>query len=122
MKCFDIFNFFGLFFSFFLFFGFKKQCLTVCTRFFFLYNFQEGSIGHDVVIKPVPAGIINSDADSSSATHHIVYKRKVDPMDQMSDFGEWLKFLYNFFFPFNVFVVDTNMYSNADKLNARILN
>lgn len=62
--------------------------LTICTYFF---NLQEGSIGHDVVIKPVPAGIINADADSSSSSsgaHHIVFKRKADPMDQLSDFGK----------------------------------
>lgn len=60
-----------------------------------LFILQEGSIGHDVVIKPVPAGIINADADSSTAAHHIVFKRKADPMDQLSDFGEFCFHAYS---------------------------
>lgn len=60
-----------------------------------MYHFliyQEGSIGHDVVIKPVPSGIIKSDVDDTA--HHIVYKRKTDPMD-LSDFGKFLLLLIN---------------------------
>lgn len=48
---------------------------------------QEGSIGQDVVIKPVPHGLIN-DESSNGRAHHIVYKRKVDKTDQFSDFGK----------------------------------
>lgn len=59
---------------------------------------QEGSIGHDVVIKPVPTGIIDADSSSSgSATHHIVFKRKVDPVDQLSDFGMFFPFIFSYF-------------------------
>lgn len=49
---------------------------------------QEGSIGHDVVIKPVPFGLINSEnSQSESRAHHIVYRRKVNEADEFSDFG-----------------------------------
>lgn len=47
---------------------------------------MEGSIGHDVVIKPLPAGLIN-EANTDSRAHHIVYKRKVDVAEQFSDFA-----------------------------------
>ncbi|XP_055307173.1 A disintegrin and metalloproteinase with thrombospondin motifs like, partial [Sitodiplosis mosellana] len=47
---------------------------------------MEGSIGQDVVIKPVPHGLIN-DESSNGKAHHIVYKRKVDTADQFSDFA-----------------------------------
>lgn len=51
-------------------------------------NLQEGSIGHDVVIKPVPYGLIdNVSSKSEGRAHHIVYRRKVDEADQLSDFG-----------------------------------
>lgn len=54
---------------------------------FFSSNLQEGSIGHDVVIKPVPYGLLNNEQPENGA-HHIIYKRKVDETDQFSDFGE----------------------------------
>lgn len=59
---------------------------------FFVY-LQEGSIGHDVVIRPVPTGIV--DSENADGTHHIVFKRQTDPMDQLSDFG---KVFFSFFF------------------------
>lgn len=51
-------------------------------------NLQEGSIGHDFVIKPLPMGLINKDNIENRA-HHIVYKRKVDVAEQFSDFGKY---------------------------------
>ncbi|XP_031630928.1 venom metalloproteinase 3 isoform X4 [Contarinia nasturtii] len=47
---------------------------------------MEGSIGHDMVIKPVPYGLIQ-DKNSENTAHHIVYKRKVDATDQNGDFA-----------------------------------
>lgn len=55
----------------------------------FFFILQEGSIGHDMVIKPVPYGLIQ-DENSQNRAHHIVYKRKVDETDQDSDFGEYI--------------------------------
>lgn len=52
------------------------------------FHQQEGSIGHDVVIKPVPYGLLNNERPETGA-HHIIYKRKVDESDQFSDFGEY---------------------------------
>lgn len=49
---------------------------------------KEGSIGSDVVIKPVPFGLINTDNGDNLRAHHIVYKRKADPIVQLSDFGK----------------------------------
>lgn len=63
----------------------------------FSRNSQEGSIGHDVVIKPVPFGLIDSDnSKSESRAHHIVYKRKVNEADQFSDFGKSEQFFFSF--------------------------
>ncbi|KAJ6645511.1 A disintegrin and metalloproteinase with thrombospondin motifs 16 [Pseudolycoriella hygida] len=46
---------------------------------------MEGSIGHDLVIRPVPTELTKHMDDSS--THHIVYKRNTDAVDQDSDFA-----------------------------------
>lgn len=51
------------------------------------FPFQEGSIGHDVVIKPLPHGLIDRD-DGATGAHHVVFKRKVDETEQLSDYGE----------------------------------
>lgn len=56
----------------------------------FNLKLQEGSIGQDMVIKPVPYGLIN-DNSSNGKAQHIVYKRKVDTADQFSDFGKSLQ-------------------------------
>lgn len=55
--------------------------------YFYLFFFQEGSIGHDIVIRPVPTELTEQYKDIGA--HHIVYKRKVDNMDQNSDFGKY---------------------------------
>ncbi|XP_037032459.1 A disintegrin and metalloproteinase with thrombospondin motifs 1 isoform X2 [Bradysia coprophila] len=46
---------------------------------------MEGSIGHDLVIRPVPTELTKHLEDSS--THHIVFKRNSDAVDQNSDFA-----------------------------------
>lgn len=56
---------------------------------YFFINLQEGSIGHDVVIKPLPFGLINND-NLESRAHHVIYKRKIDVAEQLSDFGKFL--------------------------------
>lgn len=55
---------------------------------FFLLNFQEGSIGHDVVIKPLPYGVLQQD-DETKGAHHVVFKRKTDETDQFGDYGKF---------------------------------
>lgn len=52
---------------------------------------QEGSIGHELVIKPVPTDI--SQAEDGSV-HHVIYKRKAheEHNDQFSDYGTGLTF------------------------------
>lgn len=40
------------------------------------------------MIKPVPYGLIKNGDEDSSVAHHIVFKRKVDPVDEFSDFGK----------------------------------
>lgn len=67
----------------------------IIVRFFFCKTknnkLQEGSIGHDMVIKPVPYGLIKSENPENDRSHHIIYRRKVndDESDQFSDFGEY---------------------------------
>ncbi|GAB0092017.1 venom metalloproteinase 3-like isoform X1 [Sergentomyia squamirostris] len=46
---------------------------------------MEGSIGHELVIRPLPQEV--SSPLNSSSVQHVVYKRQSDPMDQMSDFA-----------------------------------
>ncbi|EAL38880.3 AGAP011737-PA, partial [Anopheles gambiae str. PEST] len=52
---------------------------------------MEGSIGHELVIKPVPTDI--SQAEDGSV-HHVIYKRKAheEHNDQFSDYGTGLTF------------------------------
>jgi len=49
------------------------------------FYLQEGSIGHDLVIKPLPHELSPNPEES----HHIIYKREASAAeDQLSDFGE----------------------------------
>lgn len=66
---------------------FKIKMFVIKSCKFIVFLFQEGSIGHDIVIRPVPTELTSNYKDSG--THHIVYKRKVDNMDQNSDFGKY---------------------------------
>ncbi|XP_037914154.1 A disintegrin and metalloproteinase with thrombospondin motifs 1 isoform X3 [Hermetia illucens] len=43
---------------------------------------MEGSIGHELVIKPLPKNLSPDDG-----VHHVIYKRTVDANDQFSDFA-----------------------------------
>lgn len=52
--------------------------MCVCAR------FQDGSIGHDLVIRPVPAAAA---AASTTTTQHVVYKRSASQQSEESDFG-----------------------------------
>lgn len=53
---------------------------------FFVFYSQEGSIGHDLVIKPLPHELSPNPEES----HHIIYKREASAAeDQLSDFGKW---------------------------------
>lgn len=54
---------------------------AVCSQ--FQPNFkQDGSIGHDIVIRPLPADVSRSDA-----AQHVVYKRSASQLGEDSDFG-----------------------------------
>ncbi|XP_055701898.1 A disintegrin and metalloproteinase with thrombospondin motifs like isoform X3 [Phlebotomus papatasi] len=46
---------------------------------------MEGSIGHELVIRPLPTEI--SSPLNSSSVQHVVFRRQSDPMDQLSDFA-----------------------------------
>lgn len=62
--------------------------LSKIAQCFVLTEFQEGSIGHDVVIKPVPFGLMDHGSfKNEERAHHIVYKRQVNEVDEFSDFG-----------------------------------
>lgn len=67
-----------------------KTVFLIILLFHFIINLQEGSIGHDVVIKPLPFGLINNDNVESRA-HHIVYKQKAGVTEQNSDFGKFFE-------------------------------
>ncbi|XP_049309263.1 uncharacterized protein LOC105228706 isoform X5 [Bactrocera dorsalis] len=44
---------------------------------------MEGSIGHEMVIKPLPHEL----SPNPDAAHHIVYKREAQPLEHLSDFA-----------------------------------
>ncbi|XP_050327655.1 uncharacterized protein LOC126757634 isoform X4 [Bactrocera neohumeralis] len=44
---------------------------------------MEGSIGHEMVIKPLPHDL----SPNPDAAHHIVYKREAQPLEHLSDFA-----------------------------------
>ncbi|XP_055694751.1 A disintegrin and metalloproteinase with thrombospondin motifs like isoform X2 [Lutzomyia longipalpis] len=46
---------------------------------------MEGSVGHELMIRPLPQGIASP--LNSSSVQHVVYRRQSDPMDQLSDFA-----------------------------------
>lgn len=50
---------------------------------------QEGSIGHDLVIRPVPADVIHPLNAEGKSVHHVVFKRDTAATDEQSDFGEY---------------------------------
>jgi hypothetical protein len=52
--------------------------------FFSLISFQEGSIGHEYVLRPVPLDLSQTE---SGGVHHIIYKRDSNQVDD-SDYGE----------------------------------
>jgi hypothetical protein len=54
---------------------------------FFLNQFQEGSIGHHLVIRPVPLQVSQDKEDGS--VHHVVYKRENRQLfeEGLSDFA-----------------------------------
>lgn len=54
---------------------------------------QEGSVGSQLVIKPLPGGFIHKHNSMNNngeinPDHHIAFKRDTDQIDQFSDFGE----------------------------------
>ena len=65
------------------------KCFILTFIFLSLFIPQEGSIGHELVIKPVPTDI--SQAEDGSV-HHVIYKRKAheEHNDQFSDYGTGL--------------------------------
>lgn len=57
--------------------------------FAFVTLLQEGSIGHDLVIKPLPHEL----SPNKEQAHHIVFKRAASAADdQLSDFGKYPKY------------------------------
>lgn len=51
---------------------------------------QEGSIGHDLVIRPIPADVIHPLNTDGKSVHHVVFKRDTASVDeQFSDFGKF---------------------------------
>lgn len=56
---------------------------------FFFNHVQEGSIGHDLVIRPVPADVIHPMNVDGKTLHHVVFKREAAEADEQSDFGEY---------------------------------
>uniref|UniRef100_A0A182IKB5 Uncharacterized protein n=1 Tax=Anopheles atroparvus TaxID=41427 RepID=A0A182IKB5_ANOAO len=51
-----------------------------------MFMLQEGSIGHELVIKPVPTDISQ---EEDGSVHHVIYKRKTpeEHNDQLSDYA-----------------------------------
>uniref|UniRef100_A0A1B0BNI2 Uncharacterized protein n=1 Tax=Glossina palpalis gambiensis TaxID=67801 RepID=A0A1B0BNI2_9MUSC len=50
-------------------------------------KFTEGSIGHDLVIKPLPHNL----SPNKDISHHVIYKRDTLPLDHLSDFASEIK-------------------------------
>lgn len=90
-----------------------------------VFTLQEGSIGHDVVIKPVPYGLINKENPEGSRTHHIVYKRKVETSDHLSDFGKCHTLFircHQFSLALQLIIVSCLAFMEPDRLQKRYRN
>lgn len=59
--------------------------ISISCGLFIFFVLQEGSIGHDMVIKPLPHELSPQPEES----HHVIYKRSADPLEHLSDFGKF---------------------------------
>uniref|UniRef100_A0A1A9ZGH7 Uncharacterized protein n=1 Tax=Glossina pallidipes TaxID=7398 RepID=A0A1A9ZGH7_GLOPL len=75
---------------------------------------REGSIGHDLVIKPLPHNL----SPNKDKSHHVIYKRETLPLDHLSDFASNLNlFIVNPVCPSTNF--DPNIADSAKQWNCK---
>ena len=100
---------------------------------------QDGSIGADLVIRPLPDRVLNEviskrdelhqphllpnltrkKRDLDQASHHIVFKRSNGPEDlEYSDFGKFFTYCY-FIFKFKC-IIETNFYFSLHGARSRV--
>lgn len=54
----------------------------------YCFILQEGTIGHEMTIRPVPAEIQHSLNPDGKSVHHVVFKRQSGTIEPLSDFGK----------------------------------